>query len=134
MSNHGATAAQSTIPAVGTRVTIGTGSTVHRVTYVGPADVQLISEDSRRFTTVELNMRTGAPRRALTVVSDEDATPMHLRPTSCYVCGSAPHADTFTGTSGHRYWSNADAAAEFAGAPAPAYNVEAAYVAQHRPY
>lgn len=43
-------------------------------------------------------------------------TPAHLAPDACYVCGGQPHADT-TPTGGHRFWSNAAAAAEFKAAP-----------------
>ena len=34
----------------------------------------------------------------------------HLAPTACFVCGSGPHEPTDL----HRYWSNAEAAAEAA--------------------
>lgn len=66
------------------------------------------------------------------------STPVHLRPSSCYVCGSAEaHADT-TATGGHRYWPNSEAEAELAAEARRhtprGYSREAAYVAQHRPY
>lgn len=44
------------------------------------------------------------------------APPAHLMPTACHVCGHGSHADT-TDRGGHRYWSNADAAREFARQP-----------------
>ena len=65
----------------------------------------------------------------------------HLTPENCYVCGGEDHADT-TASGGHKFWSNAEAQAEFreqdrrtkvrysSGATTP----EAAYVAEHRPY
>lgn len=37
-----------------------------------------------------------------------DATPVHLQDDRCFVCGGAEHAET-----GHKFWSNADAHAEF---------------------
>lgn len=63
-------------------------------------------------------------------------TPTHLLPERCYVCGGTEHADS-TPNGGHRFWSNADAAADFARDAArlsrPGY-IEARYVAQYRPY
>lgn len=65
------------------------------------------------------------------------ATPAHLAPHHCFVCGAAAHADT-----DHTFWSNAAAQAEAleqdrrtvhrypGGETSPA----AAYVAEHRPY
>lgn len=40
--------------------------------------------------------------------------PVHKRPTSCHICGSAEdHGQTWTLTGkGHNFWSNADARAE----------------------
>jgi hypothetical protein len=64
-------------------------------------------------------------------------------PKSCYVCGGAPHGNTFTETGkGHNYWSVADAEAEFAAADAGrtfayssgATTAESQYVATYRPY
>lgn len=65
----------------------------------------------------------------------------HLAPHLCYICGGGPHADT-TASGGHRFWSNAEARAEFrrpdrqksVGYPAGETTPEAAYVAEHRPY
>ena len=38
--------------------------------------------------------------------------PQHMRPESCYVCGGTEHADG-TPRGGHKFWSNADARAEY---------------------
>lgn len=66
-------------------------------------------------------------------------TPAHLKPDACYVCGHGQHGQS---PGQHPYWSNADAAAEFAAEDAKrtvryangAATPEAAYVAEHRPY
>lgn len=69
-------------------------------------------------------------------------TPMHLLPTSCYICG-AREGESHE-KAGHNYWSNEDASAAArqhdlrtvsgvmyaSGVTTP----EAAYVAEHRPY
>ena len=58
--------------------------------------------------------------------------PAHLSPSRCYVCGGEKHP---TQPGGHRFWSNRDAAAEFAALAAGRHwSPEAAYVATHRPY
>lgn len=58
------------------------------------------------------------------------AQPAHQHPDACYVCGHKSHPETT-----HRFWSNADAAVEFAALDAGRHwSPEAAYVAQHRPY
>lgn len=57
----------------------------------------------------------------------------HLAPENCYVCGGEPHGDG-TAPSGHKFWSNKDAAEAFAREPIPNYSPEAAYINQHRPY
>lgn len=42
------------------------------------------------------------------------ATPAHLLPESCYVCGGADHGNTYDRTGkGHNFWANAAAAAYF---------------------
>ena len=70
------------------------------------------------------------------------AVPVHLLPTSCYVCGS-PEGTDHSGNATHDFWSNTDAAAHFAAEDArsrgPVYSdgtttPEAHYVAQTRPY
>ncbi len=65
------------------------------------------------------------------------ATPAHLAPRNCFVCGAVPHADT-----DHTFWSNAAALAAAreedrrtarhypVGETSPA----SAYVAERRPY
>ena len=65
----------------------------------------------------------------------------HLAEDRCFVCGDTEHSDQ-TAQGGHRFWSNADAAAEARDADRRTrvrYSTgettpEAAYVAQHRPY
>lgn len=58
--------------------------------------------------------------------------------TSCFVCGGPQHPDQpITPTSGHRYWSSADALAEARADDRRmrlARTPEAAYVAEYRPY
>lgn len=56
------------------------------------------------------------------------ATPAHLAPAACYVCGGAAHG----GGHGHIYWSNADAERELAAIPSSDHDPAAAYVAEHR--
>lgn len=64
------------------------------------------------------------------------ATPRHLRPTSCYVCGGEQHTDGDPAKGGHSFWSNADAHAYFTAEDAKhvTRSKEAAYVAEYRPY
>jgi hypothetical protein len=60
------------------------------------------------------------------------ATPAHLAPEACYVCGQSKHPD-----GGHPYWSNADADRHFRAEDAKTRlreTPEARYVRQHRPY
>lgn len=58
--------------------------------------------------------------------------PAHLRPDACYVCGYTE--DQHTHTTPHNFWSNADAAGEFAAQPQGNSDAEARYVAEYRPY
>ncbi len=66
------------------------------------------------------------------------STPVHLRPTSCYVCGVAePHPPTEL----HAFVTNAEVDAELAAQPAVAHRYPdgttdpaAHYVAEYRPY
>ncbi len=65
------------------------------------------------------------------------ATPAHLAPQNCFICGGAAHADT-----DHNFWSNAAALAKAREHdrrtehryPGGETTPEAAYVAEHRPY
>lgn len=59
------------------------------------------------------------------------ATPKHLLPESCYICGGEPHAP-----GGHVFESNAEADARIAREPRyqSSYDPAAAYVAEYRPY
>jgi hypothetical protein len=41
-------------------------------------------------------------------------TPIHRRPTSCHVCGSANDHGARRSDQGHDFWSNAEAASYFA--------------------
>lgn len=66
-----------------------------------------------------------------------DATPAHLAPENCYICGAKPHPDGDPAQDGHHFWSNSDAAADFAEQDRQnrsTYSPEVAYVAEHRPY
>lgn len=64
-------------------------------------------------------------------IETKAATPAHLQPAACYVCGAPEghHSPAYT----HTYWSNEQAAADFAKEPQGPTNVEASYVQQHRP-
>lgn len=70
-------------------------------------------------------------------MTNTTATPAHLHPTACYVCGATRERHNHRLDEGHAYWSNADAARDFAAEDArlsrPGYQ-EARYVATHRPY
>jgi hypothetical protein len=59
-------------------------------------------------------------------------TPNHLAPENCYVCGypKGQHTDADR----HSFWSNADAATDFANEPQVTADTEARYVGEHRPY
>lgn len=59
-------------------------------------------------------------------------TPNHLAPESCFVCGyrKGQHTDA----DGHAFWSNADAAKDFAAQPQADFDAEARYVEEYRPY
>jgi hypothetical protein len=58
--------------------------------------------------------------------------PTHLEAQNCYICGLA--AEHHGDAGGHVFWSNADAAADFAKGPQGPGGAEARYVAEHRPY
>lgn len=57
--------------------------------------------------------------------------PTHLMADACYICGGGPHEPTL-----HKYWSNADVDKELDREDSYLirYNLEATYVAEHRPY
>jgi hypothetical protein len=61
--------------------------------------------------------------------------PVHQRPTSCHVCGSAPRAEGERPACSHD-WTNAEAFAEARAHDARTVvrSQEAAYVAEYRPY
>lgn len=61
-----------------------------------------------------------------------EQAPSHLAPENCYVCALPKEQHGTRGT--HTFWSNADAAKEFAKEPQGNDDVEARYVSQHRPY
>ncbi len=45
---------------------------------------------------------------------EREAEARHLLPAACYVCGGVQHPDGDPVRYGHSYWSNVDAAADFA--------------------
>ena len=55
----------------------------------------------------------------------------HLAPENCFVCGSSKEQHTSTA---HIFWSNAEAAEDFANEPQADFDAEARYVEEHRPY
>lgn len=59
-------------------------------------------------------------------------TPAHLAPENCYVCG-LPKVNHTPGH-GHDFWSNAQAAKDFAKEPQGNSDAEARYVEEYRPY
>lgn len=59
----------------------------------------------------------------------QDPTPAHLKDDACHVCGG----ERLGHGTAHTFWSNAEAAMEWARQPQGPTDVEARYVAEHRP-